>query len=78
MATLVENIVRGSYKPIPGNYSSSIAELVRVMLRPEPSKRPTVAMVGYFFMGPEHNNLSEPKETLGSHGRLFFHWSIYN
>jgi hypothetical protein len=51
LATLVENIVRGSYKPIPANYSSSIAELVRVMLRPEPSKRPTVAMVGYFFMG---------------------------
>lgn len=42
---LVQSIVRGTYKPIPTTFSSSIAELIKVMLRPEAARRPTIAQV---------------------------------
>lgn len=39
--TLMENIVRGSYKPIPKEYTESLAELVKVLLRPAKERRPS-------------------------------------
>lgn len=42
---LFQSIVRGKYKPIPQVYSSSLSELVRVMLRPEPTRRPSAEQV---------------------------------
>lgn len=45
MAMLYANIIRGHYKPIPSQYSSHMAELVKVMLRPEPQSRPSAEQV---------------------------------
>ncbi len=41
----MDKIVKGIFKPIPPVFCPSIAELVRVMLRPDPNRRPTVAQV---------------------------------
>jgi len=45
LPNLFENITRGSYKPLPQHYSQSLAELVKVMLRPDPNRRPTVGQI---------------------------------
>lgn len=45
LGTLFRNIVRGIYKPLPTRYSQSLVELVKVMLRPDPNRRPTVAQI---------------------------------
>ena len=44
-ALLVHNIVRGIYKPIPSNYSVNLSEMVKVLLRPDPSRRPSADKV---------------------------------
>merc|ERR1719369_2168008 len=38
---LVQSICRGSYKPISTQYSSKVADLVQVLLRPVPERRPS-------------------------------------
>jgi NIMA (never in mitosis gene a)-related kinase len=38
---LVQSICRGSYKPISSHYSSKVADLVQVLLRPVPERRPS-------------------------------------
>jgi len=45
LPNLFENITRGSYKPLPLHYSQSLAELVKVMLRPDPNRRPSVGQI---------------------------------
>lgn len=45
LGALFQNIARASYKPLPQRYSQSLAELVKVMLRPDPHRRPTVAQI---------------------------------
>lgn len=42
---MLQNIIRASYRPIPQQYSSSISELIKVMLRPDPGRRPTAAQI---------------------------------
>jgi len=42
---LFQNILKARYSPLPGVYSSSLAEMVKVMLRPEPSRRPTASQI---------------------------------
>ncbi len=42
---VMDKILKGIFKPIPPVFCPSIAELVRVMLRPDPARRPTVAQV---------------------------------
>ncbi|TRY63781.1 hypothetical protein TCAL_07160 [Tigriopus californicus] len=41
LARMVVYITRASYKPIPNHYSINMAELVKVLLRPEPGRRPS-------------------------------------
>lgn len=45
LASLFENITRGTYRPLSPHYSQSLAELVKVMLRPDPNRRPTVGQI---------------------------------
>ena len=45
LALLVQNIVRGSYKPVPKVFSTCIEELIKVMLKPDPAKRPSSEQV---------------------------------
>ena len=45
LALLVQNIVRGSYKPVPKVFSTCIEELIKVMLKPDPGKRPSSEQV---------------------------------
>ena len=47
---VMDKILKGIVKPIPSVFCPSIAELVRVMLRPEPTRRPTVAQVNKFYL----------------------------
>ena len=44
-ANLIQNILRARYMPIPPQFSSSLAEMVKVMLRPEPARRPTASQL---------------------------------
>ena len=43
--SLFQSIIRGAYRPLPQRYSSSLEELIKVMLRPDPSRRPTADQV---------------------------------
>jgi len=45
IGTLFQSIVRGSYRQLPKLYSQNLSELVKVMLRPDPHRRPTVAQL---------------------------------
>lgn len=45
LQSLVNNIVCANYRPIPSQYSSVLSELVKVMLRPDPSRRPSAEQV---------------------------------
>jgi len=40
--SLIHSICRGSYQPISKNYSTKLADLVQVLLRPVPERRPSV------------------------------------
>jgi len=44
-AQLIQNILKASYSPLPVDYSSSLSEMVKVMLRSEPSRRPTASQI---------------------------------
>jgi len=39
---LIQSICRGSYAPIPHHFSTKLADLVQVLLRPMPARRPSV------------------------------------
>ncbi len=41
LQSLVNSIVSATYRPIPAQYSAVLSELVRVMLRPDPTRRPS-------------------------------------
>lgn len=43
--SLYQNIIRGIYKPVPNHFSNNLCELVKVMLRPNPSRRPSAEQV---------------------------------
>merc|ERR1719489_547338 len=38
---LVSRICRGSYRPLPSYFSPTVADLVQVLLKPDPSRRPS-------------------------------------
>ena len=43
---LIQSILKGKYQPIPSpHFSTSLAELVKVMLRPDPNRRPTASQI---------------------------------
>ena len=44
---LIETITRGRYQPVPNVFSNHLSELVKVMLRPDPSRRVSAEQVGY-------------------------------
>ena len=39
--TLVQVICRGKYRPVSSHYSSKVSDLIHVLLRPDPDRRPT-------------------------------------
>ena len=39
--SLIGSIIAAKYRPIPTQYSGVLSELVKVMLRPDPSRRPS-------------------------------------
>ncbi len=54
LQSLVNNIVTANYRPIPTQYSPVLSELVKVMLRPDPSRRPSSEQVSAEEVGPRH------------------------
>ena len=44
---LVYNIVKGVYKPIPSIYSVNLTEMIKVLLRPDPARRPSADQVRF-------------------------------
>ena len=45
LESLVRNIIRGYYKPLPSRFSDILIEMVKVMLRPEPQRRPSAEQI---------------------------------
>ena len=43
---LIETITRGRYQPVPNVFSNHLSELIKVMLRPDPSRRVSAEQVG--------------------------------
>lgn len=41
LGLLVSKIIKGAYKPLPGHYSDALKDLVKVLLRPVPERRPS-------------------------------------
>jgi len=56
----MNSITRCEYPPLPPVYSASMGELVKVMLRKEPSRRPAVSQVRKFGNKEAHS----PKGTI--------------
>jgi len=42
---LIETITRGRYQPVPNVFSNHLSELIKVMLRPDPSRRVSAEQV---------------------------------
>ncbi|XP_040565373.1 serine/threonine-protein kinase Nek5 isoform X2 [Lepeophtheirus salmonis] len=45
LAPLVQKIVKGEYKTLPSHFSDHIKDLVKVLLRPIPEKRPSASQI---------------------------------
>ncbi|QQP54582.1 Serine/threonine-protein kinase Nek1 [Caligus rogercresseyi] len=45
LGPLVNKIIRGEYKPLPFQFSDHIKDLVKVLLRPIPEKRPSASQI---------------------------------
>nr|ACO15697.1 Serine/threonine-protein kinase Nek1 [Caligus clemensi] len=45
LVPLVNKIIKGDYKPLPSHFSENVKDLVKVLLRPIPEKRPSASQI---------------------------------